>query len=285
MVSALGGVQVDPQTPALRSDGPKKRSRTHEFLLVWSLRLVLLAAVIGLWQVLADNGTLNPIFTGTPGGIAKSFVDQFSTTIVSTDLPTTLEETMIGFLISSAAGILIAFALNEMPLLYRVVRPGIAALNSVPRIALAPIFILWFGLGQSSKVALIVAFVFFIVLVNATAAFENTDQDRSLLARSLGFNRRQILLKFVMPAAIPVLASTLELALTYSFLGSVTGEMLGGYQGLGVQLQSKANSFETNDYFAILLLVVIMTVVLVGLMHAVRQRLWKWYAIESRGSH
>lgn len=263
----------------------KRRAQRKELILSWLIRILFVVAVLGSWQVVAARGIINKAFIGEPSGIWFQFSGLFHTSVVTTDLETTLEETLIGYVIAVASGMILGYALTRSPLLYRTFRPLITAANSVPRIALVPVFIIWFGLGPASKVANIVAFVAVFVLINSLAAFSNADRDLLLLARTLGFTEHQRMRKFVLPSAVPVLASTLELALIYSFLGSITAEMLGGFNGLGVRLEADANDLNTNQYFAILLLIVIAVTVLVQVLHYARVRLLRWQEVEMRGEH
>lgn len=260
-----------------------RSERRKQLVIVWVIRILLVVAVLGGWQLAYANKLLNPLAIGDPTGIGHDFVTLLHSSGLLADIGTTLTETALGFLIASGSAIVIAYLFMTFPLAHRALRPAITGLNSLPRIALAPLFILWFGLGENSKIALIISFVFFIVLVNTVAAISTADRDHELLSRSLGFNERQRLWKFVTPAAMPVIVATLELALTYSFLGAIIGEMLGGANGLGVRLELYINQVNPNGYFAVLLVIVVITVAIVQIMHAVTGRWLKWHQIELRG--
>jgi NitT/TauT family transport system permease protein len=260
-----------------------RRARRRRSTLVWGLRVAFVVALLLIWQGLAAGGVINPVFIGEPTAIGASFIHLFSTTIVTTDLGTTMFETLVGFVISVVLGMACAYAMTRSSLLNQTFYPIATAANAVPRIALVPVFIIWFGLGPSSKIANVVSFVFFVVLINSLAAFAQADRDSLLLARVLGFKERDRMRTFILPGAVPVLAGTLELALIYSFLASMIGEMLGGYNGLGVSLEADANRIETDEYFAILLLVVIVVLALVQVMRYVRHRMLRWSTIEMRG--
>lgn len=273
--------QVGAGRPLLGSRD-RQIARIKRSLLVWTIRLVFLAAVLIAWQETAVHRVVNPVFIGEPTGIWSSFIGLFSTSVVTTDLGTTLTETLIGFVVSVVLGMLAAYIMTRSSLLNRVFYPLATAANAVPRIALVPIFIIWFGLGEPSKIVNVVSFVFFFVLINSLAAFTHADRDLLLVARMLGFSERERMRKFVLPGAVPLLAGMLELALIYSFLGSIIGEMLGGYVGLGVTLETDANEFKTNQYFAILMLVVILVLIFVQILRYARHRLLRWSTIEMR---
>ena len=249
---------------------------------IWMIRIGIIAIVVGAWQITALFW-VSPAFIGKPSAIAVEFWKLFGTPVVNVDLPTTLVETFLGFVIGSALGLFGGAALVRLDVVYTALQPLIAALNSLPRVALAPIFIIWFGIGMASKVALSVSLVVFIVLLSTVAALTESDRDIALLAKSLGASERQRLIKFVLPGAVPVLVSGLQLGLVYSFLGAVTGELIGGSHGLGVQLAYMANTFATNKFFAILLLLAIVTSLISALMTLVERRLLRWHYIEMRG--
>lgn len=251
---------------------------------VWLIRLTLLVVVLGSWQLLAVTGVMDPTFVGEPSKIAVAFVRLFPTSVVTRDLPTTLSETVVGFLIGAVAGISAGFLLSRFKVVNQAVQPLLSAANSLPRVALAPLFIIWFGLGQPSKIALSVSLVFFILLSNTMAGLTSADRDLLLLARSLGATESQRLRRFVLPAAVPTLVAGLELGLVYSFLGAVTGEIIGGSHGLGVVLSYTANTFDTNKFFAVLLLLAIVTTVITAGLRLLGRRILRWHEIEMRGS-
>jgi len=274
-----------PTVPSFKAS--RATGRTPAWLrsgigIIWMIRVGIVAVLVGAWQLTAMRW-VSPAFIGEPSAIALEFWKLFGTPVVTVDLPTTLLETFFGFIIGGALGLIGGAALARLDVIYTALQPLIAALNSLPRVALAPIFIIWFGVGMASKVALSVSLVGFIVLLSTVAALTESDRDIALLAKSLGANERQRLFKFVLPGAVPVLVSGLQLGVVYSFLGAVTGELIGGSHGLGVQLAYEANTFATNTFFAILLLLAIVTSLISALMTFVERRLLRWHHIEMRG--
>ena len=275
---------VDLEGSAEATEGlPAPRGRVKAQLLVWLIRIAILGAIVALWQLTAAQGWIKPLFIGEPSGIAKSFFHIIHTKVVTVDLRVTLEEVLVGYVIGCAAGFVSGLVLARMALLNRAVQPILTAFNSLPRIALAPLFILWFGLGEASKIATSVSLCYFIMLANTMAALQNTDRDFLLLARSMGATERQRLMKFVLPSGAPVLAAGLQLCLVYSFLGAVSTEMIGGVHGLGVILTSDSNTLATNDLFSVLVLLVIVTSAMSGIIRLIEKRALRWHYIEMRG--
>jgi NitT/TauT family transport system permease protein len=234
-----------------------------------------------VWKAAGATGTFNPIFIGTPEGTLRQFFLQFlNYRVLGTDLGFTVVETLVGFAIGAVSGMLAAVVLFRSPAGRRAVAPLVVAANSLPRIALAPLFVLWFGLGIAGKVALVVSLVFFVMLTTTLAGLTQPNRDHEYLARSLGASRRQHILYFVVPAAVPTIAAGLELSLTYSFLGAVAGEIVGGSNGVGVRLTIYANSFEIDKFLALLLLLVIVSTMAVQIMRHFSAKLTRWHAAE-----
>jgi NitT/TauT family transport system permease protein len=174
----------------------------------------------------------------------------------------TLLATLIAFSLSGIVGIFTGLLLVELPYVKRLVDPFLTAFNSMPRIALAPIFILWFGIGVTSKVALAFSLGFFIVLASTFAGIRNIDPVLLRLSRSLGCTGWQQFTKITLPWAIPSVFAGLKLALIYSFLGVVTSEMLASKVGLGQLIMYYSGVLRMDAVFAILLVMAICAVIL-----------------------
>lgn len=282
MPSGVRAVEPSATTPEEALAKKEQAARWRHIGAVWLIRIVVCGVVLGAWQLVADLRILNPSFVGVPSGIVAALFSLPGQTF-SVDLLTTLSETVIAFLLGSASGMVFGALLARSALLDRALRPIFGALNSTPRIAFAPLFILWFGLGQPSKIALGVSLVFFVVAANTRAALTALDRDILLLSRALGASEFDRLVRFVLPGAVPTLMAGLELGLAYSFLGTVAGEIMGGAHGLGVVMSYDANTFRTNQFFAILVVLGIVTVVLLAVVRFVGRRASRWHSVEMRG--
>lgn len=268
--------------PGARPRGPF----ASEAVKVWAIRIVLIGVFVAAWKLTGATGILNPVFIGSPEGTLREFFLQLANTaIIGTDLGYTVVETLIGFLTGSVSGMLAAVILFRAPAARQAVAPLVVAANSLPRIALAPLFVLWFGLGIGGKVALVVSLVFFVMLTTTLAGLTQPNRDYEHLARSLGASRRQHILYFIVPAAVPTIVAGLELSLTYSFLGAVAGEIVGGSHGIGVRLTAFANAFEINKFMALLLLLVIVSTATVQVMRHFTAKLTRWHATEQGDAH
>jgi ABC-type nitrate/sulfonate/bicarbonate transport system permease component len=274
---AAANAEIESSADSSADDRSVARFVTSRTAAIWAIRFVFVLCVVAVWQGLTTFELMNPVFIGTPAGTLREFVLQFNTGIVTTDLGYTIRETLIGFLFGSLAGLIAGALLAQNELVERAAAPLLTAANSLPRVTLAPLFIIWFGLGSTAKVALVISVIFFIMAINTIAGLTMPDPDRELLARTLGASKRQRLFYFVIPGAIPTLMAGLELSLVYSFLSAVVGEFVGGSHGLGVRLQEFANSFEINKFFAVIILLAIVTTAMAQLLQVAGRRATRWY--------
>ena len=264
--------------------GRKRSTGAQKSVKVRAIQLVLLAGLFGSWQLLAVTKVLNPAFVSEPSQYFPSFWDGVDGGGLLGLIGTTLYETFVGFALSALLGLVMGYLLAEFKSVDVIIRPFMTGFNSIPRIALAPLFVLWFGLGSLSRIVLIVSLSFFIVAFNTYAGLQGVNRDHLLLSRVLGASRRERFFKFVLPSATPSIFAGLQLALTYAFLGAVVGEMLTGSDGLGGYLALKMGSFDTTGFFGGLILLVIVALAVSALVRALENRLLRWRAIELAGT-
>lgn len=240
-------------------------------------RLVFLAVFFGLWQYVAVNRIIDPLFIGTPSEIAAYLWNGlFVEFTLIKDLYWTLGSTFLAFLIGSLAGVATGLLFITWPWFERFSDPLISALNALPRIALAPLFLLWFGLGIWSKVALGASLTYFIVLSSAVAGIRSTDADHLTLSRTIGASQRQIFMRVTLPSAVPTIFSGLRLGLIYALLGVIGGEIIAAQHGLGQLLSFLAGSFQISGVFAVLFILAILGTGLIGVMNRVEKWLLRW---------
>lgn len=284
---ALGGGSVQPAVdePVAKNRAPRPSTgQGGASLATRAVQVIALAALFGAWQLVASTKVLNPAFVSEPSQFFPSFWQGIEHGGLIGLMGTTLYETFVGFAIASALGLIGGYLLAEWKAFDTVARPFMTGFNSLPRIALAPLFVLWFGLGSNSRIVLIVSLSFFIVAFNTYAGLQGVNRDHLLLARVLGANRRERFVKFVLPSALPPVFAGLQLALTYAFLGAVVGEMLTGNQGLGGYLALEMGTFNTTAFFGGLVLLVIVALLVSAAMRLVEKRVLRWRTVEMRGT-
>ena len=162
------------------------------------------------------------------------------------------------------------------PRLHRAAEPYLTLLNAMPRIALAPLFLLWFGLGIGSKIAVAVSLTFFIVLSSTVAGIRGVNSDHLVLSRALGATPRQIFFKVTLPSAVPIIFSGLRLGLVYSLLGVVGAELLAAEHGLGQTLAYLQSTFDMDGVMGLLLLLALIGLSVTVVMNYLERKLLVW---------
>jgi NitT/TauT family transport system permease protein len=247
---------------------------------IWLLRLALIIAIVGAWELSAARGWVDPLFASRPSDIVPAIGDILTTRETLTDLRWTLTEVALGYTLGCGLGIAFGLLLSSSRTLRLAFEPVLTALNAVPRIALVPLLVAWFGIGMLPRVAMAITIVFFVMATAVVAALAHPDRDLMMLAASLGASRRQWLQTFLLPRAVPVVASALELALVYAFLGVIAAEIVSGSNGLGSRLTEEANLFRADRFFATLILLTAVVTALTTVIRVAERRLVAWHAVE-----
>ncbi|WP_225782870.1 ABC transporter permease [Xenophilus sp. Marseille-Q4582] len=197
----------------------------------------------------------------------------------------TLTEILLGFAIGSAIGLVMGVLISEFEVLDDLLRPYIAAFQSLPKVAIAPIVVTWLGFGLTSKVAIVCLITFFPVLVTSIAGFKAVDIDRIDLMRSLSATRWQIFIKVKFPGALPYIFAGLDMAAAFSVVGAIVGEFVGAQAGLGVQILQMEAQLDTAGSFAVFIVLSLLGIALTALLRAIRQRMLSWMpATDSQGA-
>jgi NitT/TauT family transport system permease protein len=240
-------------------------------VLAWQLAVLVVG--VGAWELVVALGALNPFWASSPSRIAAALAEIVREPLFAKHVVTTLGELVAGFAIGAVLGIVIGFVLAEWPMTERVLAPYLDALNSLPRVALAPLFILWLGIGLWSKIVMAATLVVFIVIGNTLAAARSVDSDMITVARLLGASRGQLFVKVVLPASAPVVFAGLRLGVIYAMLGAVVGEMISANSGLGYMLSFYAGSFQVSHLMATLLILIALSTSLSGATSWLERRL------------
>jgi len=188
----------------------------------------------------------------------------------------TLWEVLLGFFIGSGVGLLLGTIISQFRILEATLRVYIVAIQSLPKIALAPIIVLWFGFGLTSKVVIICLLTFFPLLVTSMAGFKAVDVERLELMRSLGANSWQIFWKVRLPSALPYIFAGLDMAAVFAVVGAVVGEFVGAQRGLGTLILSMNSQMDTAGTFSVFIILALVGVVLHKGLRMVERRLLFW---------
>jgi len=244
------------------------RRQRRDTLNAWVIRALAAVAFLVLWYALSAMGLVNVNFISTPFLVAERLAELLVTPQTWYEVWATFHAALIALAIGTALGVSTGVLFSRIPVLARALNPFITIFNALPRPALAPLFILWFGLGVEAKVVVGLSIVFFILLLNTMAGLATVDPDVKLLTDSLGPSKLQRFWKVDLPTALPSIVAGLRLGAVYSVLGVVVSEIVAAYSGLGVMLVKATNSFDITGSMSVLAL---MAAVATTLDLAVRQ--------------
>jgi NitT/TauT family transport system permease protein len=238
----------------------------------------LLSAIVLLvfWQWYTRKFDVSPAIFPSPLEVWQSLRANLADGTLVKDLVVTLREVMIGFFGGSFVGFFLALVISEFRPVRTIVYPYVIGLQSVPKTALAPMFLIWFGFGIESKVALVVSTVFFPVLINTLSGIERTDPDQLDMLRAYCGRRWRVFLRVKLPSALPALFAGLELAIVLAIIAAVVSEFLGAVGGLGYRILTYNTNLDMAGEFAALAVLSLTGFVLHGIVRLVGQRLVFW---------
>jgi len=243
--------------------------------ILW-VRISLILCGLGMWEGLCVLGMIDPYFFGQPTSI---WVDLWSMIIdgsIFFHIWITLFEAMAGFFLGAIFGCIAALILGMSPFWAKVLDPFIMVVYGIPRIALAPLFILWFGLGLASKIVFAFILVFFLVFFNTFAGLKNMNQGMINTIRVMGASRRQIMQKVILPGISPWVMAGLKSGIGMSLLGALVGEYIGGNAGLGWMINSAAGLFETNRVFSAIFALALLVMAINAIFNKIECWVLQW---------
>jgi len=242
---------------------------------IFSIRLFIIAVALVAWQV--SSGTLvDPYFISSPARIGGDLAQGFATGRLLSDVGTTMLEAGIGLVLGMISGIVAGLAFAFWRTVDRVLEPILGALNAIPRPALAPLFVLWFGLGMTSKVLVAWSLVFFVAFYNAYQGVKSIDQDVINSVRVMRASRTQLLRMVVLPAVFTWVFAAFKLSVGYALVGAIVGEFVGATSGLGFQLTQAQGLLDTDRVFAIVVLTGLVAAFVLYLADRAENALLKW---------
>ncbi|UKY48376.1 ABC transporter permease [Streptomyces inhibens] len=262
-----------------RTQARARAARNHK-LLVHGTRVLLLVGLIGLWEWLARAAVIDPFNFSMPSKIwdqmtqwALHGTPQGS---LWEQIWYTLYEALLGWVIGVIGGVVLGIALGRIRFLADVLGPYIKVLNALPRIVLAPIFLIWFGLGPASKVASAVVLVFFPVFFNAFQGAREVDRNLVANSRILGASNRQVTLQVVIPSATSWIFTSLHVSFGFALIGAIVGEYIGATKGLGLLVAASQGTFNAAGVYAAMVILAVVALLAEGLLAFLEKRLFRW---------
>jgi NitT/TauT family transport system permease protein len=271
---------IKPLADPARPQGVAEPKRNMNDLLLGPLgvnagRLILAAAFLSLWQ-LGANRLFDPFYFGTPLAIAGQLMQEVVSADFYQDLGVTAAEMAAGFGIGASAGIILGVLLARWEYVARVIDPFLLGLNSIPRIALAPMLIVWFGIDMASKIFLGATLVFFITFFNTIAGIRGVDQALCNVARVQGATDWQIFTKVMLPSASAWIMTGLKMSLPFALVGVIIGEFLVSSKGLGYRLNAYSTSYNTVGAISMIIVMMVLMMALTTALDRIEARLMRW---------
>lgn len=265
-MASLGHSQV--------SDVRAESGRVAAFLRARGDQILVLVLLFAVWQALSF--WLGTYWIGSPWGVVTRLYDGVVNGAILYHASFTLAEAVIGFIIGAIPAAILPFLLRRLPIATAILDPFMVGGYGSPKLALAPLFILWFGIGIESKIALVAITVFFIVYFSALAGVRALDTKLVQMAQVAGANERDVARHIVFPGAVPYIFTGFRIAMPYSIGGAVVAEIISANRGLGYLIQLSAMNFDTTGVFVALVAVTIIVFVLNGAVDLSERRLLRW---------
>jgi NitT/TauT family transport system permease protein len=275
-------------SPALSGDrapapaaSPRPRCRANPLASTRVQSILLLAALLGSWEAGVRLFKVPQHLVPPVSDILVALWRGLATGPLAKDGfwyhgGVTVTEILLGFLVGSGVGLAIGIVVSQMPRVEALLEPYVAALQSVPKVAVAPIIVVWLGFGIGSKVMIICLLTFFPVLVTSIAGFKAVDPDRIDLLRSLSATQWQIFRKAKFPSALPYIFAGLNMAAAFSVVGAVVGEFVGAQAGLGVLILQMEAQADTGGSFAVCVVLSVIGIVMTDLLRRIQRRVLHW---------
>lgn len=245
-------------------------------------RVAVVVLFLAAWEGTARLGWISPFFFSSPSEVFDVIRVWYARGHIFGNMGFTLAEAFIGLVIGAVLGTAIGFALAFLPRVAAVVEPFMAIMNSFPRLTLAPLFIVWFGFGITSKVLIAAILAFFPILTNTVLGVKSIDRGHRDVMVSLNATRWQIFRRLELPSALPYIITGMEVGIVLAIIGAIVGEYLGGNDGLGHLLVSRMNAFETDGLFAVMIHMTILGFLFYFGISALRRVLTPWHETAQR---
>jgi NitT/TauT family transport system permease protein len=242
----------------------------------WVRRLIALALVLALWEAAGRAGLLNPLFAPSPSRVWIALVDLFADGRIWPHLEATFSAALGGLALGIVVGVLLGVAAALIPLVAELLEPVMSVLNAIPRVILAPLFVIWLGIGIASKIAL--SFILVAVLIFFTVYTGIRQVDRKLVERvvTLGGNRLALVRHVYLPSVTAWVLGNLKVAVGFAFTGACVGEFVAATHGLGYLLSFAQSTYNAALMFALILLILVVVMMIFVIAGRLERHLLRW---------
>jgi NitT/TauT family transport system permease protein len=266
--------------PPVTSDDEPRRGVDVKRIIVNICRVALPVGVLLLWEFASgdpdDGALIDEFYISKPSDIWDALVGWWEEGILLESIQATVTAMMYGFLLGAVLGIIVGIILGSSPVLSDIFRPFLVSLNSIPRLALVPLFILWFGFGLEMKVALVALIVFFLVFYATYEGVRDVEQRLLDVLKVMNASKLTLQMKVRVPSAMAWIIQGLQVSIPYALVAAVTAEIIGSNTGIGYLIQRSAGTFFTAGVFAGIVILVIVAVIVNFLVGLLEKRLLRW---------
>lgn len=244
----------------------------------WVPPVLLLAGLIGLWEAVVRVADVPDYVLPAPSEVASALLDNAG--VIAGHTLSTVTTAGVGLLVGGAVGIGLALTMAASASMRAALYPLVVVSQSIPMVVLAPLFVVWFGFGLLPRVLVVALVAFFPVAVATTTGLTSADRDQVDLVRAMGGSRRDVTRHVLVPGAVPSVFTGLKVAASYAMFAAVVGEWIGASSGLGLYLERSRASFATDQMFAAVVVIALVSVALVGLVFAAERAAAPWRVAE-----
>ncbi len=244
--------------------------------LIFVCRLLLPIVMVAGWQIGVNVRTIDPFFFSSPFAIARQFWEWGQDGALAINLGITLAETLLGYALGVAIGVATGFTLFEHPFIAAVFEPYLAVVNAIPRVILAPLFVLWFGLGMQSKVVLVAIVALLIVFFNTYTGLKEVDKNLIASMRVMGASKRKIRKFVLLPSVVVWIFGSLRATIGLAFAAAIVGEYVGSTHGLGYLIARAQGTFSSAGVFAGLGIVTLVVMIISTGLNALERYMQRW---------
>lgn len=253
----------------------ERTRKKNERIQVNAARVAIMLVFLGAWEW-ASGSILDEFFFASPTAIGSALDKHLLGGDLLWHLQITVFEAVAGYGIGVLVGIAAAVAVASMARVYAVVEPFVLAIYGIPRIALAPLFIIWFGIGISSKIIIAAFMVFFLVFMNTVAGFQSTNRSLMAVSRLMGAGRGDLLFKVMLPAATPYIMTGLRVAVPTAVIGAVVGEFISSTRGIGFFISRASFQLDIASAFAAIFALMIVILLMNTAINVADRHLMRW---------
>ena len=257
----------------------KKRTRSKRAVI--ALRIIIIAGFFAFWEISARTGWIDSFIMSSPSRMAETVYNLYTTGDLFLHIGMSCLETVIGFLLGTLCGTLIAIVLWHSPFLSKVIDPYLVVLNALPKTALGPVFIVWIGAGPSSIIAMTLAISLIVTILDVHNGFISTDPEKIKLLRTLGATKKQILFKLVLPSNFDTMINALKVNVGLSWVGVIMGEFLVSKAGLGYLIVYGSQVFKMDLVMATVIILAVAAVLMYQCILLLEKALKKYIGVTS----